>query len=351
MSQKVSFLGGLLALFIGCVVTVLMAEGVVRVVNPHWRDFYSGNFIEAHSVPEQGVVAIGKPGFSGYFAQNNGDFRVKIDINAFGLRNAEPIEKAHNRTWIIGDSMAFGWGVEHNEMYSSVASARSGMPTYNVASPGTNICGYQALTARMPKSVRPKAIVMGLILENDLRVYDCKENKKVKKAQSSSGFVRFLDVKHYLTGKSALYNFFTVSLKRVDVIVTILQKLGIVAGDHSYKMTFNYTDWAKILETSIVEMRHLRAMLPADVPFAVLIAPSRFEIRDSDAKYTKVRQDVAAALRDSGIDVLDPIDAFKTIGFERLHFAHDGHWSPIGHKIAGQLIAEWMIANVPAGSQ
>ena len=73
-------------------------------------------------VPGHMPVAMCKPNFNGYFSQNNGNFRVKININSFGFREKENIDQANDRIWIIGDSMAFGWGVEENERYSNVLS-------------------------------------------------------------------------------------------------------------------------------------------------------------------------------------------------------------------------------------
>ncbi|MGH6660796.1 MAG: hypothetical protein ACREB6_04605, partial [Rhodospirillales bacterium] len=75
------------ALAIGCVLALLAAEGILRLVMPHWQEFYSGWFIRTIEVPGHGRVTTGRPRFDGYLAQNNGDFRVRIRINDFGLRN------------------------------------------------------------------------------------------------------------------------------------------------------------------------------------------------------------------------------------------------------------------------
>ncbi len=181
MKDRPTLLGMAAAIAIGCGLLVFAAEGVLRVVMPHWQEFYSGRFMHVVQVPEHGLVTTGRPGFDGYFSQNNGDFRVRLQINDFGFRNPDPVNKADGRIWFIGDSMAFGWGVEQNEMYSSVAGALLNAPTYNVASPGTNVCGYQALLARTLKHASPRAVIVGLILENDIGDYDCRAE-----AQSSS---------------------------------------------------------------------------------------------------------------------------------------------------------------------
>jgi hypothetical protein len=83
-------------------------------------------------------------------------------------------------------------------------------------------------------------------------------------------------------------------------------------------------------------------MLPAKTPFAVLIAPSRFEIRDQEPGSIRMRKALSAGLAARGIAVIDPIAGFLKAGFRATHFRHDGHWSPLGHDVAGRAVAKWL---------
>jgi hypothetical protein len=47
------------------------------------------------------------------------------------------------------------------------------------------------------------------------------------------------------------------------------------------------------------------------------------------------------ALARHDIAFVDPIEGFKKEGFKATHFAHDGHWSALGHKLAGEALAAW----------
>ena len=120
MNERPTAKGRVLALVIGCVLIVFAAEGILRIAMPHWQEFYSGRFMRVIRVPDHGWVYTGRPGFDDYFSQNNGDFRVRLQINDFGLRNPDAVDKAGGRVWFIGDSMAFGWGVEQKKMYSII---------------------------------------------------------------------------------------------------------------------------------------------------------------------------------------------------------------------------------------
>ncbi len=339
MNERPSAKGIAVALVLGCVLTVFAAEGVLRLVMPHWREFYSGWFMQTTDVQNHGTVTTGRPGFDGYFAQNNGDFRIHIRVNDFGLRNPDPVDKARDSVWFVGDSMTFGWGVEQKEIYSSVAGHSLNFPTYNVASPGANVCGYQALMARMPDGARPRAVIVGLILENDIAAYDCrKAAREVRSAKKTSS----TGLKVFLTRNTALYNFFAVSLKRVGFIRDALSAFGIIAKEHTYTRVLSDSGMAAATKRTAAEIEVIRNALPAGIPFAVLVVPARFEIRDGDAFYRKLRQSMLAALAKRDIPAIDPVKAFTGAGFEPTHFAHDGHWSPLGHALAGQSAAEWL---------
>ena len=347
MNERPTAKGRALALVIGCVLTVFAAEGILRIAMPHWQEFYSGRFMRVIRVPDHGWVYTGRPGFDDYFSQNNGDFRVRLQINDFGLRNPDAVDKAGGRVWFIGDSMAFGWGVEQKKMYSSVAGSLLGVPTYNVASPGTNVCGYQALLARMPENANPRAVIVGLILENDMHDYNCRtkgEKSTVEIVPSEPGFnvTSMSGLKTTLTRYSALYNFFAVSLKRVAFINEALISVGLLAKGHTYRPANTKAGFDRVINRTAAELANVKAQLPAQVPFAVLIAPARFEIRDQDPAFQKVRLEIARQLAARGVAVIDPIKGFLDAGFQPTHFAHDGHWSPLGHKIAAGAAADWL---------
>ena len=348
MGEAPTLKGRIVATAIGLVLLVAVSEVVLRVSMPNWREFHGGWFMETTKVPAHGVVVVGRAGFDGHFAQNNGDFRVRIRINDFGLRNPDPVSVADGRIWVVGDSMTFGWGVEEDEMYSSVLARLSDQPTYNVASPGADVCGYQALIARMPESLRPRAVVVGLVLENDVAFVDCQKTFRAQEQMGieagSDGTPLLPTVKQLLTRHTALYNFFAVALKRVDVVRETLIATGLVAREHAFRPPALGADVAAAADRTAEELAALRTALPAGTPMVVLVVPGRFEVRDGDPLYRSVRQGLVAALDRRGIAVVDPFEAFRAAGFQATHFTHDGHWSPLGHRVAARALADWFAA-------
>ena len=271
-----TFKGRIVSIVIGLAILAAIAELSIRIGMPEWREFYSGRFMRQIIVPGQGGVSIGRPNFDGYFSQNNGDFRVQITINDFGLRNAASVGEAHDRIWFIGDSMTFGWGVERDEIYSSVTEKIVGIPTYNVASPGTDICGYRALYARMPDKVRPQAVVIGLVMENDIALYDCLARAKRRPTQSGSEFqdidvsnITLGGIKRLLTRFSASYNLVAVSVKRVSSLTQFMSLLGAIEPDHGYRNQIQGDVVGAAIEKTVNEIDGLRKLIGHKTEFAV----------------------------------------------------------------------------------
>ena len=318
-----------------------MSEGLLRLIYPSWNE-YGSRFFTQISQPKHGNMLIGIAGFEGYFSQNNGDFRTHLRINQAGLRNDTPIGAADNSIWIVGDSMAFGWGVDRDKIYTARLKQYSKQPTYNVAAPGGNLCSYQGLLSRMPSGIKPKAVVLGLLMENDVIKYDCRlRAKQQENAGNIANDNNFSISKGWLTNNSAVYNVITNSLKRIPFINAALVKLRVSKDSHGYIQFCEKRDIEICVSTTVNEIEYLRNMLPKDTPFVVLVAAARFEIRDDDPFYRAFRVAMLKKLRANNIDYIDTFDQFKLAGFEATHFKHDGHWVPLGHKIAGKLLSSW----------
>ena len=338
MTSIRTLIGGFFAFLVGCLILVGVAEVTLRFIYPTWADFSVNRFVQTEPAPGLGIVYTGKPGFDGYFAQNNGDFRAHIHINDFGLRNDEPVEAANDRVWVLGDSMTFGWGVERDEMYSSQLDQLLPVRTYNIASPGTDVCGYQALTKRMPDNVKPAGVVLGLILENDITKYNC-EDRTTDITVEEDWTPTLSWVKGALTNHSAVYNFLTVSVKRVDVLREGLIAVGVIKREHAYRSLPPENEVVRRIESTANELQNLRALYDAKTPFLIVVIPSRFEINNGDAAFKSLRLGMLAALEARSLPALDLFPAFYKFPLLETHFAHDGHWSPHGHRLAAEAIS------------
>ena len=138
-----SLKGKIVATFMSLAASVLIVEGVLRIAFPTWDEFSSARFMRTIHVPNYGFLRMGIPGFDGYLAQNNGDFRVRVRLNNIGLRNPENLDNVGKQIWTMGDSMTFGFGVEQHETYTEkLESHLDGVLAYNFAGPGNDTIAY-----------------------------------------------------------------------------------------------------------------------------------------------------------------------------------------------------------------
>lgn len=332
------------AVAIGCALGVAVAEGAARVVAPHWREYASTRFMTQETGPDGGTLAVGRPGFDGYFAQNDGDFRIRIRLNDAGLRNDESVVAANGRIWAVGDSFTFGWGVAADEMYSAVLGRVLGQPVYNVAAPGGDVTSYRRLIARTPKGVAPRFVVVGLTIENDLSDY---ESRAAAAPARYSGSQR-LSFKEWGIENSALYNLFAVAVKKSEFLQGLFVKAGIIAPAHGLREAPGARTRQALIESTTEELVRFRALFSPQIPIVVLIIPARFEFFAGGAEWVGLRHAMVAALSARGIPTVDPAAALAEAGFAATHFPHDGHWSRRGHEIAGRALAARVAEHVPA---
>ena len=115
--------------------------------------------------------------------------------------------------------------------------------------------------------------------------------------------------------------------------------LVIVNPIEIYRSPFKGENLISAVDLTADEILKLKHMMPDNTPVSVLIIPGRFEISDGDPLYRKLRQMMNRALKKRTINIVDPFDEFLAVGYSPTHFKHDGHWSSLGHKIAGNKIA------------
>jgi hypothetical protein len=341
MTKPGGFTKSAALILIGLLTAIALAEVSARLLFPNWMEFQSDRFLQPDVADGHPALLIGKPGFQGYFAQNDGDFRVAISINAFGLRNREPVTEADGKTWVVGDSFAFGWGVASADMLSARIT-NAGIPAYNVASPGTNVCGYQSLVERMPKTVRPRTMIVVLTLENDIGVYDCRKRRAGESPATPAFRISLGALKEWLIDSSAFYNLFAIAVKKSPALRDALIDLGLVARPHVGHDRPEATQIPESTESTARELSALRQTLRADTRFAVLLVPSRFEVRDGDLTSRRLRLAMIDALTEAKIETIDPTADFVNAGFGKVFFTHDGHWTPLGHRIAADAAVAWL---------
>jgi len=115
--------------------------------------------------------------------------------------------------------------------------------------------------------------------------------------------------------------------------------IGVIKREHAYRVLPSEEQVRKNIDSTANELQKLRALFDDKIPFLIAVIPSRFEINYGDEAFKDLRLQVIATLAAKNLPAVDLYPAFSEYPLLETHFAHDGHWSPNGHRIAAEAIA------------
>lgn len=309
-------------LLLSTVLGLVLAEGLTRLLQPAFDP--SGQFGFTHSV---GDLVLGPPGTEARQAKNTGDFDVLVRINRHGLRDDNDVATATNADIVVvGDSVAWGWGVEARERFSDLLQGLTGRRTFNVSAP-TDIDGYAALLA-YARSLGAKIgqVVVAVSMETDLRDYGA-----TPAGAGSSGF----DVKNWLARHSAAYILLTTAVHQTPWLREPAVRAGLVVPNLE-GIARHKNDPALVAAAA----DRLQALAQQYKLLVVLIPSRALWVGDNRTVEDRLHRDLVATLSGRGVEVLD-LRPFWEAGGAPLgyHFANDCHWNPRGHRLAAGAIS------------
>lgn len=312
-----------LLILLSAVLGIGLAEGATRLLLPGFDP--SGQFDFSHHV---GDLALGAPGTEARQAKNTGDFDVLVRINRHGLRDDNDIATATDSDIIVvGDSVAWGWGVTTDERFSDLVQGLTGRRTFNVSAP-TDIDGYAALLAyARTLGAKIGQVVVAVSMETDLRDYGATPAV----AGSGSGF----DLKSWLARHSAAYVLLTTVVHRTPWLRDAAVRSGLVVPN--LEGIARHEDDPALVAAAANRLQ----ALARQYGLLVVLIPSRaLWVGDNRAVEDRLHRAFVAALQSRDIDVLDLRPFFEAGGAPLgYHFTNDGHWSPRGHRLAADAIS------------
>jgi lysophospholipase L1-like esterase len=335
-------LGATLVVVAAVVVGLGLVEGMVRLFLPAFDP--SGRIELSHRV---GSLPLGPPGSVGRQVKNTGDYDVAVAINRHGLRDARDVAQARrDDLLVIGDSFAWGWGVEAADRFSDLLEGMTGRRVFNVATP-TDLDGYAALLdyARA-LGADVGDVVVAVCMENDLDLYDAEASADAERppapapAAGGGALVAWLrdeagDWKLWLTERSAAYVFLTTVVHQVPWLKAAAIRVGAIVPHLEGIGSSPYS--AAVIESSAAKLE----ALSKQARLLVVLVPSRaLWVGNDRVDEERVHEAFAAALVRRGVSVLDLRPKFEAGGQPlAYHFANDGHWNPLGHRLAAEEIA------------
>jgi lysophospholipase L1-like esterase len=341
VSAKPGRLHNLPILVASSLIALALLEGMVRVLFPVYDPSGQVAFVAGPN-----GLALGPANQTMRQHKNTGDYNVAVRFNAHGFRDAKDVATARSGDIVVvGDSIAFGWGVEENQRFSNVLQALLHRRVFNVAIPGGNFTSYDNLLKYAESfGAQIDDVVIAVSMETDLLPYSA-PNPSAPAAETKVAAPRRMqslrlcpargDIKLWLARNSAAYVMFTTAvqqtpwLKKVAVRANLLvpNLIGIPKNTYSQE----------IIERSANRLAEIARRYKHAV---ILIVPSRaLWVGNNRPIEDRVHREFVAALSARHLDVVDMRGTFESEEDPLSnHFRNDGHWNPTGHRLAAAAL-------------
>jgi hypothetical protein len=325
-----SVLGRFALVILGGAFALIVAEYSVRLALPKYDP--AGHI--AFFVDPATKIQLGKPNSKTRQIKNSGDYDVEVVFNRHGLRDVHDIADGRlEDIYVVGDSFAFGWGVEQNERFSSILEKLTGRRVYNISTT-ENLDGYERLLAYSAgQGAKLRDVVMAINMIDDVQDYDAlpqiTTKPSTKLAAEPREAVSLQTVKQFLLTNSALYFLGTSAIGSIDILRRLLVRLGFIK-------TLNVVAGGIPGRDAISSTAARIWALSKKYNLTVLMIPSRgLWVGDRRKATADAHEEFAKELRRRGLDPVDMRPVMEATGNPmQFHFRHDGHWRPQGHALA-----------------
>lgn len=329
------------------------------------------------------------------------EWDVTYKINSYGLRDEEASSDkvGQFRILLLGDSFAQGYGVEQEESFGEVLESllnQQGSQQFEIINSG--VFGYSPLIeylylAKKGLSFKPDVVILAFSLtdffEDRQRFGELQKSypdltpdqleKEIVKGQVEFDFAKInsspdrvsptvtfasqisYQIKRWLRNNFKIYAMFFDFIKKrepsvqQDVIYQGDIDKDILALVRGEKIT-DY-DWQKLWGLPVDHIWAMANLLQAEsIPFVVVGIPDAFQVSADEwpgrsalgipTNFSDPRGDfqeeLARRLETLSIPFINLLPKFREADQFPLYYTHDGHWRSTGHKLAAQIIFDWL---------
>ena len=340
---------------------IIITELFARKVLPEFDSQLTGYRTEEHNGITTGLRNSTQDHFN-----KAGEFRYKINFNAAGFRDKRLPEQADKDSiLVIGDSFAFGFGVNRDARFSDLLESKLNIKVVNIAFP-SHFKEYKLyLDYARKRGSLAKKIIIAVCMENDIKLYSESgdsmkkvvedtyiklgsnniNNKQVLK-QLKKGRAMYekppkglflFNVKSWLKDNSTLYRYSIYLAYQSPKLIEYLDKVGLIINQNkgvNIDGAFFYSE--EVVKSSVDYL----LKISSNNESTILIIPSRSlwvgsPIRKKNA--LMIHNQFVKMLKDKGLQVVD-MKAKMEEGLDPLsyHFKTDGHWNESGHELAAE---------------
>ena len=319
-------------------VAIFLQELAVGFAIPDFNPRNHLKFIRSNG----SLPVLGPPNKQFRLVKNSGDYNVSVIFNQHGFRDSKDVSVAtKNDVAVVGDSFAFGWGVEQDQRVSEQLQGLIGRNVYNIAAPA-GVLGYGKLL-EYAKFIGANIgyVVVLFNMSGDISDYDklLEDNlRKIEEEEKKPTQLRLHDVKNYLNDNSALYFLITSLITQTDY-------LRLLALKAKFIIPLSTVAKSSINDKAIISsVNHLKLITKGYEAIVVVVPNRGIWIGKNKSHERKIHAKFIRTLKNSGLRFIDMRKTLERGGDPmRFHFKNDGHWRPIGHKLAASLLAHQMI--------
>jgi hypothetical protein len=329
----------LLSVAVVCVsaaATLFVLEFAVRWVIPQYDPSGHLSFVPGDATRPP----LGRPDTEQRQIKNTGDFDVTVRFNKYGFRDDRDLARSTAEDFFaVGDSLAFGWGVEERDRVTERLEKIIDRPVFNISIPASLDRMEKLIDYAKLQGATVRRIIVFFSME--VRLVSTTGATPRRDGSEIKGLLS--KVKQTLMTKSALYFLFTTHVHRTPALKDLAVRMGLIQPNLS-GFPYHAFDAAQI-EKAARELARIAAPKDRWVVFAILpartlwIGPTR-EVED------RIHRTLVGRLVEMGLDVVDLRPAFEAGGKPLDYFfKNDGHWNPNGHALVAGSIARHLAAN------
>lgn len=291
------------------------------------------------------------------------EFSTTINTDGRGFRKINS-SGSGSPVLVIGDSFAFGWGVDAADTFVSLVSKSTGVPFQSHAVPGFGLVQEEILVEEALCGKKPTLV----LLETWPLDWDI----------INSALMAELD--HYLVNRETLQHYprwlvsLRIALFNKSILCGFLEKTGkvitLMRGKTLFKgyglNAFMAGEQPKIIREAREEaFSHIRRIKEKTdslgIPLVIVVVPSVFQVYPEDlrgwiraygisgeADLERPNRELKEFASGEGIlliDLLEPFREYVRHGGSRLYYRTDPHWNPQGHSVASKAIEKFITSH------
>lgn len=331
MSLLKKFAFRILIIAVGLLIGIFITELLIRICLPYYRpDRQVAFYHNSKGVP------LGPPNVERRVSTPKGDYDLSIRFNSYGFRDEKDFKNAKtDDLFVVGDSFAFGWGVESSSRFSNVLQFLIKRDVYNIAIP-TDLEGYKLLLDySKTEGAKINRLIVSICMENDLQTYKAPPEIKFQPASRSS----YSTFRNWMKSYSALYLALSYEMQKSKSLSKILESMGLARRfDHDELMHRN-----RLTDEEVTACVEKVLAITKDYPHSiVLIIPSRaLWVGENQETEKHIHEYFLDGLQKNQIRVVDMRTVFEQTGDPlKCYFKTDPHWNDEGHRLAGKMLFE-----------